>query len=218
MNAFMISRSRPLRGQMFLNRWHGARIGSPSRSSEESMSIQRMTTRVVSSWGIALALTLASSPWHLVSAAGKDDHSVKFSGCLVRGEGDGDPYLLTNSPTDPALVASSSSVTPSGVGTSAEFRNVFYWLYGDGSLKEHVGHLVEIEGDLKGDVKDGEIKLDRKDHWTELSVKSDGRSMKAQVPNTSVVAPSKGHDAKASVAVRRVDVEHVRMLAASCEP
>jgi hypothetical protein len=171
---------------------------------------------VLISWVVAVGVTMLGAPWQHAHAA-LADKSVKLSGCLVRGDGDGNPFLLTNTPTSPALVGGAPAVAPSGVGTAAEFRNVFYWLDGDGDLKNHVGHFVEIEGDLKGDVKDGEIKLDRKDHWTELSVKADGRSMKARVPNTSIVAP-KDHDVKGPVAVRRVDVEHIKMLAASCEP
>jgi hypothetical protein len=148
------------------------------------------------------------------------DEKVQLTGCLVKAEGDGDPYLLTNSPAAPALVRSSADgVAPSSIGTTGEFRTIFYWLAGDGDLKAHVGHRVEIEGDLKGDVKPGEIELDRKDNWTEMTVKSNGRSLKARVPNLSVVPGGSGHDErKADIAVRRVDVEHVNMLAASCEP
>ena len=47
---------------------------------------------------------------------------------------------------------------------------MFYWLDGDDDLKHHIGHRVEVEGDLKGDVKDGEIKTERKDNWTEVTV------------------------------------------------
>jgi hypothetical protein len=159
--------------------------------------------------GLALATNEAS-----LSADG-----VQLSGCLVKADGDGNPYLLTNAPAAPALVtATGGDVAPSAVGTSGEFRTIFYWLDGDDDLRPHVGHRVEIEGDLKGDVKPGEIKLDRKDNWTEMSVKSDGRSLKARVPNMSVVAGGKDDDRKAEVVVRRVDVEHVKMLAASCEP
>lgn len=48
-------------------------------------------------------------------------------------------------------------------------------------------------GELKGDVKDGEIKTERKDNWTDVTVKADGRTMKAHVPNTSIF-PSSNRD------------------------
>ena len=148
------------------------------------------------------------------SAAAED---VKLSGCLIRGEGDGG-YLLTNSPAEPQLAASSDRrVTPSGLGTSGDFATIFYWLGGHDDLRQHIGHRVEIEGDLKGDVKEGEIKVVRKDNWTELTVKADGREMKAQVPNMSVVpASNRDKERKGDILVRRVDVERVRMLGASC--
>ncbi len=76
---------------------------------------------------------------------------------------------------------------------------------------------MEIVGDVEGDLDDGEIEMDRKDNWTELTVKSDGRRMKANVPNSSIVpAPGDGGDRKVRVLVRKVDVEQVRMLSPVC--
>jgi hypothetical protein len=148
-----------------------------------------------------------------------DDKDIKLTGCLVKGEGDGSGYLLTNTPNDPGWQTADTKVAPSSVGTTGSFATVFYWLDGDGDLKRHVGHRVEIEGKLKGDLKDGEIKMDRKDKWTELTVKSDGRSMKANVPNASIFPASNADkDRKVNALVRKVDVEKVHMLAASCEP
>ena len=167
---------------------------------------------------VALVAAFALMPAAATVAAADD--KVTLSGCLVRGDGDGNPYLLTNAPSQPALTsAASPAVQPGGVGTSGEFSTVFYWLDGDDRLKDHVGHRVEIEGDLKGDVKDGEIKMDRKDSWTELTVKADGREMKARVPNQSIAAaPGKPDDQKGSVSVRRVNVEHIKMVSAACQP
>ena len=52
----------------------------------------------------------------------------------------------------------------------------------------------------------------------EISVKADGREMKARVPNQSVTAVPGKSDEKGSVRVRRVDVEHIKMMAATCQP
>ena len=46
-------------------------------------------------------------------------------------------------------------------GTSGDYTTLFYWLDGSGDLNQHIGHRVEIAGDLKGDVKEGEITTDR---------------------------------------------------------
>jgi hypothetical protein len=141
--------------------------------------------------------------------------SVKLSGCLIKGEGD-DGYLLINTPMEPgATPAEGRSVTPGTLGTTPVFANVFYWLDKDDDLRAHIGHRVEVEGELKGDLKSGEIEIDRKDQWTELEVKSNGREMKARVPNASVVAAPNA-DRKISVLVRRLDVDKVRMLDAVC--
>jgi len=161
-----------------------------------------------------LALTM---PAVTPSASPLRDKSITLSGCLVRGEGDGAGYLLISHAFDPATASGGGApVTPGTIGTTGDFATLFYWLDGNGDLRKHVGHRVEIEGAVKGDVKEGEMKVDRKEAWTELKVKSDGRTMTARVPQASIVAgpdPLKKFD----VLVRKIDVERVRMLAADCQ-
>lgn len=153
----------------------------------------------------------------LVSArpANADD-DIKLSGCLVKAS-DNAGYLIANAPAEPARTAEGDAkVAPDAFGGRGSFSTVFYWLENSDSLKTHVGHTVEIEGDLK-DPKDGELKVDRKDNWTEIELKSDGRSLHANVPHTSVVpSPDQKKDMKSNVIVRRVAVEKVKMLGASC--
>jgi hypothetical protein len=146
------------------------------------------------------------------------DEKIKLSGCLIKAEGDND-YLISNLPSEPgASTSADRSVTTTAIGTAGNFTNVFYWLGGDDDLKKNIGHRVEIEGELKGDIKEGEIKLDRKDNWTELEVKSDGHEMKAKVPNAYIFPdPARDKDKKMSALVRKVDVDHVKMLSASCQ-
>ena len=151
-----------------------------------------------------------------VQAVGADE-KIKLNGCLVKAEGD-KGYLLTNLPSEPGSSAPDRNVATSAIGTSAAFSTVFYWLRNDDDLKKHVGHRVEIEGELKGDIKEGEIKLDRKDNWTELEVKSGGDEMKAKVPNAYIFPdPTRDKDRKISTLVRKVDVDQVKMLSAHCE-
>jgi len=176
-----------------------------------SLSIGRCASTVL------LAATFAAVPLSqaLVHA---DDKDIKLTGCLMKGEGDGAGYLLTNSPAEPAWQRSADGhVAPSAVGTTGTYADIFYWLDGNNDLKRNVGRRVEIEGELKGDLKDGQIETDRKDKWTEMTVKSDGRTIKARVPNTSIVAPEGNKDQKSRILVRKVDVSKVKMLAASCE-
>ena len=159
--------------------------------------------------------TAAQQP--AVQAAGGRDDDIKLSGCLIRGE-DGAGYLLTNAPGDPAIFkADEHKIAPSAVGTTGGFATVFYWLYGNNGLNEHVGQRVEIEGELQGDIRDGEIKTHRKDRWTEVEVKSSGREMKARVPNASFQWANDRDKEKGGILVRRVNVEKVKMIGAGCE-
>lgn len=175
------------------------------------MSLKTVTYGAVAAM---LACVVSVAP---VAAA---ENQVKLSGCLVRGEGDGAGYLLTNAPAEPTwLNPNEGRVAPNAVGTTGGFSSVFYWLEGSGELKGHIGHRVEIEGDLKGNLKEGEIQVERKDQWTEVTVKADGRTMKYNVPHTSIVAaPDRDKTQKADLLVRRVNVEKVKMVSAGCTP
>ena len=148
------------------------------------------------------------------------DDDVRLSGCLIRSSDDSG-YLISNAPAEPARVSQSQGevkVAPDAFGGVGAFSNVFYWLENKDALKPHVGHFVEIEGDLK-EPKDGELKVERKDRWTEIELKSDGRTLKANVPHTSVVpGPASTKEAKSNIVVRRVAVEKVKMLGANCTP
>ena len=175
------------------------------------LSVQRVM--VIALWVCTFVVTAGERG----SARGAADKDVKLSGCLIRGEGDGDGYLLANPPTEPSLTTPSQQVAPSALGTSGDYATMFYWLDGDGDLRQHIGHRVEVEGELKGDVKDGEITTERKDNWTDVTVKADGRTMKARVPNTSIFpASNRDKERKGDILVRRVDVKRVRMISASC--
>lgn len=164
----------------------------------------------------AVTLSVIGAASTAIQAAGGDE-KIKLIGCLIKADGDND-YLISNLPSEPSASTADRSVTTTAIGTAGNFTNVFYWLGGDDDLKNNVGHRVEIEGELKGDIKEGEIKLDRKDNWTELEVKSDGHDMKAKVPNAYIFPdPTRDKDKKISALVRKVDVDHVKMLSASCQ-
>jgi hypothetical protein len=150
------------------------------------------------------------------NAASANDETT-LTGCLIRGEGDGGGYLLVNTPAVPGSANTDNArVAPGTLGTSSTFTHVFYWLDNDSDLKPHVGHRVEVEGEAKGQVNDGEMTIQHKEQWTEIEIESDGRAMKAQVPNPSILAPQ-NHDRKIQVLVKKVDVHKVRMLAATCQ-
>ena len=184
--------------------------GGGESTSERGAIMKKLTTSV----GIG-CLTLCLGMASAQSASADDD--VTLSGCLVRSSDDSG-YLIANAPAE--VVRSSqgdNKVSPDAFGGAGGFASVFYWLESSDSLKPHVGHFVEVQGDLK-DPKDGELKVERKDKWTEVELKSDGRTLQANVPNTSVVPGPSTKDTKANVIVRRVSVEKVKMLGANCTP
>jgi hypothetical protein len=166
-------------------------------------------------YAVALVSAALMSGLLIVTGARVSAESVKLTGCLVKGEGSSG-FLLVNAPIEPGSTSiDRRSVAPGAMGTAASFANVFYWLEKDNDLTPHIGHRVEIEGDIKGDVKKGEMKIDRKDQWTEIKVKSNGHEMKALVPNASVIA-GPDSDRKIDLLVRRLDPEKVRMIDAAC--
>jgi len=158
-------------------------------------------------WGIALAI--------FVAARGAAADEIRLSGCLVRGQ-DGDGYLMTNVPGEAAWQRPGDAiVAPGPVGTSGTVASILYWLEKKDGLEEHVGHYVEIEGKLQGNLQDGHIKVTPKEQWTDVEVEAGGKSLKAQVPRSVLIIPDKG-DSKFDVLVRRVEAQRVRMLAAAC--
>jgi hypothetical protein len=147
------------------------------------------------------------------TAAAADD--IKLSGCLVRAQ-EGEGYLVTNVPGEAAWQRpADATVVPGPVGTSGNVSSILYWLEKADGLDDHVGHHVEIEGKLRGELQEGEIKITPRDQWTEVEVEADGKSIKARVPRSVLIIPEKG-DRELDVLVRRVEPQRVRMLAAVC--
>ena len=118
-------------------------------------------------WTAAFLLLLAST-----AVAADDD--IRLSGCLVRGH-NGEGYLVTNFPGEAAWQrAADATVVPGPVGTSGTVSSILYWLEKKDGLDDHVGHNVEIEGKLLGNLQDGQIEVTPRDEWTELEIESDG--------------------------------------------
>jgi len=131
-------------------------------------------------------------------------------GCLVKG--DDDAYLLTNLPNGSSTgSASGASAIRGAVGTAGVDSTIFYLLENNNDLKHHVGHRVEVVGNVKDDPKNPDVRLRRYYAWTEVNMKAGGHTLTALVPS-AVSAPNVDSDSN----VRRVDVDHVFTLSVGC--
>ena len=164
---------------------------------------------------LAIACALAIGIGSVAVSAAADDKDIRLSGCLVRGQ-DGEGYLMTNVPGEAAWQQpGDATVVPGPVGTSGTISTIFYWLDKRDGLEDHVGHEIEIEGKLRGDLKDGRIRVEPQGEWTDVAIEADGQTLKAKVPRSLLVVPD-GSDRRVDVLVRRVEAQKVRMLAAVC--
>jgi hypothetical protein len=102
--------------------------------------------------------------------------------------------------------------------TDALATRVLYWL-DDDDLNEHMGKLVEVRGDL-GELKKGELEIDRDGDFTEVRLDLDGRDETIRVPSSWLerrsVAPAsrdaRVEDKDIDIATRKVDVKDVKVL------
>jgi hypothetical protein len=179
----------------------------------------------------ALAATLLSPAAIGDAAAARANDKVKITGCVIRtndqGSG-GNRSLVVWSRGDVvfsnAVVefepASDSKEVARVVGTSGGGIPIFYWLDDEDDLSKHVGQSVELTGELDNDFESGEIKFDRKGEFTEIEFEADGKEVKARVPTAMLTnandKESDKDDRKYNIVVRRVDVDDVKMLSASC--
>ena len=160
-----------------------------------------------------------------VSAAG-DQEKVTLTGCAVKGNGDGDGFLLANSveqttrtTTTPTREGSTVSST-----TTNEMKpaRILYWLDDDDDeVAKLMGQLVEVTGEVEGDVKRGEIEVERENGMIELEIKADGRKANvklADVPSAIGTAGSvKDREVELPYIVRKLDVKSAKSIAPSCQ-
>jgi hypothetical protein len=175
---------------------------------------------------LVLAAGLATgSAIHPVGAAA-DDTKVTIAGCVVRGDGDGDGFLLANTVEETTRTTTTSG--PSGTtvssttATALKPSRVIYWLDDDDDVVEpHMGKQVEIVGEIEGDIDAGEIDIEREEGQVELEIDADGRkaTVKLQeVPSAVGTSGSVGDDEKElQYQVRKLDVKSAKVIAESCQ-
>jgi hypothetical protein len=145
-----------------------------------------------------------------------DDTDITLTGCVLKGEGG---LLLTDAVEHaPGGVAA----TPRASTPVVPGPLVFYWLDDDDDLDEHIGRRVQVRGELEGDIDKGEIELERQGPLVKLEISSGGRRVKASVPVENVEVGTAGvlaedeDKVEMDVRIRKLDVESVALVAATC--
>ena len=176
--------------------------------------------------GAALAILGAVGVGTAAQAAlSADDKVITLTGCVVKGEGG---YVLMPLPEHggAAAVLPPAGTSGAAAGTSgqaSELVRVLYWLDDDDEVDDHAGQRVQITGEVEGDIDEGEISVEREDDGTvELEFKHEGKTIGVKLPNipgtigtagSTITDEEKDYD----VAVRKVDVKTVKMLASTCQ-
>jgi hypothetical protein len=136
---------------------------------------------------------------------------IRMSGCVTRT----DPAAMTSGSvlawTRGDLLLSRAVIEGYPVGTSgvAGPGGVVYYLNTGDDLARHIGHFVEVKGDLE-DIETGRVKIDHKGDFTEVQIELDGDEDKVRVPTAWFGIPVR--DKEYNIIARKIDVDDVRVL------
>ena len=172
---------------------------------------------------VLTALAIGSRPARVTAA----EEKVTLTGCAVKGNGDGDGFLLANSveqTTRTTTTPTPAGSTVSSTTTTNEMKpaRILYWLDDDDhEVAKLMGQLIEVTGEVEGDVKRGEIEVERENGMIELEIKADGRKANvklADVPSAIGTAGAvKDHETELPYVVRKLDVKSAKSVAPSCK-
>ena len=146
-------------------------------------------------------------------------------GCAVKGTGDGDGFLLANSveQTTRTVVAPTPAGTAVATSTTNEMKpaRMLYWLDDDDDeVAKLMGQLVEITGEVEGDIERGEIEVERENGMIELEINADGRKANVKLQDVpSAIGTSgsvKDREVELPYVVRKLDVKSAKSLAPTC--
>jgi hypothetical protein len=175
--------------------------------------------------GLIVVTAFASGTGSVRISAAERQEKVTLTGCAVKGNGDGDGFLLANSVEQ--TTRTTTTPTPSGSTvsstTSSEMKpaRILYWLDDDDDeVAKLMGQLVEVTGEVEGDVKRGEIEVERENGMIELEIEADGRKANvklADVPSAIGTSGSvRDREAELPYVVRKLDVKSAKSIAPSC--
>jgi len=175
-------------------------------------------SRIFLTGGLVLAAGLAG--------AGADDPSVKgaavtISGCVITDKENS--FVLTHVQE---LAGPRSTVTPAVLGAKGMEGGgpeVIYWLSQDSVklMRGHVNHKVEVTGTIT-DLSTGSVRVrqdpgrEGRDNKVEVAARGKEATGKTEQPVTDGPQPATKTVETKVLPVRRVKVETVKMIAATC--
>ena len=176
-------------------------------------------------FAVALGLSAIAST-RQIAAEPAEDKKVTIVGCVVKGDGDGDGFLLANAVEQ----TTRTTMTPGPAGTTVTTSTtsamkptrMLYWLDDDDDvLDKYMGQQVEVVGEVEGDIDRGQIDIERESGMIELEIKADGRKATVKLPTVPSAVGTAGsvgdREVELEYIVRKLDVKSARLIASSCQ-
>ena len=174
--------------------------------------------------GALAVATLVAVNSPVAVGASQDQEKVTLTGCAVKGSGDGDGFLLANSVEQTTRTSPNATGSTVSSSTSSEMKpaRILYWLDDDDDVVASLmGQLIEVTGEVEGDVKRGEIQIERENGMIELEIKADGRKANVKLTDVpSAIGTSgsvKDSETELPYIVRKLDVKSARSIAPTCK-
>ena len=142
--------------------------------------------------GVLLALAVAAQASVVAQqpAVTIDDDDITLRGCVRRVDVQASvaPTMLVWTRSDIMLagVTATDLSAPNPVGTSGIAGRVFYWLEDDEDLSKHIGQMIEVKGELEGEMEKGQIEIEREDSALSTPEGSLERTGEARDPTAPV--------------------------------
>ena len=175
-------------------------------------------------FGALAVTTLVAANSPVSVGATQDQEKVTLTGCAVKGNGDGDGFLLANSVEQTTRTSPNATGSTVSSSTTSEMKpaRVLYWLDDDDdAVASLMGQLIEVTGEVEGDVKRGEIQIERENGMIELEIKADGRKANVKLTDVpSAIGTSgsvKDNETELPYIVRKLDVKSARSIAPTCK-
>jgi hypothetical protein len=153
-----------------------------------------------------------------VTVAATRDDKVSVVGCVIKGDGG---YVLAN--LEDSWVSSPAGSRAATVTSASNVAGrTFYWLTDDDDLEKYSGQRVEVGGKLDNEIDKGKISVEREDGMIKIEFDAEGeRKVKVKVPEVPTMVGTSGtvsdREKTYRVAIRKIDVQSVKVLASTCQ-